>query len=69
MTKCNGEEVNTTQNTHVVSEIVGSHVGRKRGNGSALESLLSTPVLLNFTVNTVVNGSSYRCVYWNFTDR
>ena len=70
LTKCNGEQFNTTKSTHAASEIIGAQVGKRNGNasGSGLDSLLTNPVQLNFNFNTVANGSTYRCVYWNFSD-
>jgi hypothetical protein len=67
---CNGEEISTTQTTHAASDVVGAQVGMmdRRFNDSGNNPLLLSPVLLNFSFNTVVNGTSYRCVYWNFSD-
>ena len=67
VTKCNGEEINSPQTTHAASNVIGAQVGITNGN-SNLDTLLLNPVELNFRFNTVVNGSSYRCVYWNFSD-
>ena len=68
VTKCNGEEVSTTETTHAASDVVGAQVGKSSGNASNKDILLLTPVILNFSFKTVVNGSTYRCVYWNFSD-
>ena len=65
---CNGEEISTTQTTHAASDVVGAQVGNMEGSYSGSNSLLLSPVLLNFSFNTVVDGTSYRCVYWNFSD-
>ena len=65
---CNGNEVDTSQTTRAASDVIGAQVGRENGNDSALEALLLSPVTLSFTFNSVVNGSAYRCVYWNFSD-
>lgn len=67
-TGCNGEEISTTQTTHAASDVVGAQVGKMDRNDSGNNPLLLSPVLLNFSFNTVVNGTSYRCVYWNFSD-
>ena len=68
LTGCNGEEISTTQTTHAASDVVGAQVGKMNRNDSGINALLMSPVLLNFHFNTVVNGISYRCVYWNFSD-
>ena len=68
VTKCNGEEINTPQTTHAASNVIGAQVGITNSNASDLDPMLLNPVELNFRFNTVVNGSSYRCVYWNFSD-
>ena len=66
--ECNGEEISTTQSTRAASDVVGAQVGKTNQNTSDIVAVLQTPVMLNFTFNTVENGSSYRCVYWNFSD-
>lgn len=68
LTACNGEEISTIQTTHAASDVVGAQVGKMDGSDSGNNTLLLSPVLLNFSFNTVVNGTSYRCVYWNFSD-
>ena len=68
VTGCNGKEVDTIQTTRAASDVIGAQVGRKSVSGSTLEALLFSPVTLSFTFNSVVDGSTYRCVYWNFSD-
>ena len=68
ITNCNGEEISTMQTTLATSDVVGAQVGKKPENGNSLSALLLTPVVLNFKFDTVMNGSMYRCVYWNFSD-
>ena len=74
-TNCKGEEITTLQTTRAASDIVGAQVGKIAhvGKITEIENILNTtltlaPVTLNFTFNTVVNGTTYRCVYWNFSD-
>ena len=64
----NGEEINTQQITRAASNVIGAQVGMTNGNASDSNAIFMNPVELNFRFNTVVNGSSYRCVYWNFSD-
>ena len=68
VTDCKGEEVDIIQTTQVASDVIGAQVGRESGSSSTLEALLLSPISLNFSFNTLVNGSAYRCVYWNFSD-
>ena len=68
LTKCNGEKVDTTRSTQAASEIVGAQVGKRKVNVSSLNASLSNPIHLNFSFDMVVNGSNYRCAYWNFSD-
>ena len=68
VTSCNGVEINTPQTTHAASNVIGAQVGITSMNASDLDAVLLNPVELKFSFNTVVNGSSYRCVYWNFSD-
>ena len=67
VTECN-DEIHTTRTTRAASNVIGAQVGKKTANATELSSLLSNPVHLNFSFNTVVNGFTYRCVYWNFSD-
>ena len=68
ITKCTGEEISITQATHAATDVIGAQVGRTSRNINNLSTLPLTPVVLNFSFKTVVNGSTYRCVYWNFSD-
>ena len=68
VTKCNGEEMSVRQTTHAATDVIGAQVGKTSGSTSNMNTLLLTPVVLNFSFKTVVNGSTYRCVYWNFSD-
>ena len=63
---CTGKEVRTQGATDVLSAQVGS----RSENDSGLESLLYTPIDLNFTFVTNINSTleAYRCVYWNFSE-
>ena len=63
---CTGEKVRTQGATDVLSAQVGS----RRENDNRLESLLYTPIDLNFTFVTNINSTleAYRCVYWNFSE-
>ena len=65
-TTCTGEEVRTQAATDVLSAQVGS----RSKNVNGLESLLYTPIDLNFTFVTTINSTleAYHCVYWNFSE-
>ena len=66
--KCGGDEMNTLKSTQAASYVVGAQVGATNKDASDLNVPLMYPVGLNFSFNTVVNGSTYRCVYWNFSN-
>ena len=66
VSKCN-DEIHTIRITQAASDVIGAQVGKKTANVTELSPLLSTPVHLNFTFNTQLNGSTYRCLYWNFS--
>ena len=66
ITTCTGEKVRTQGATDVLSAQVGS----RSENDNGLESLLYTPIDLNFTFVTNINSTleAHRCVYWNFSE-
>ena len=62
VTTCDGE-LNIT--TKPASHVIGAGVGQA---GSTSDAVMMTPLMLNFNVSTVVNGSNYRCVSWDYSN-
>ena len=65
VTTCDGE-LNIT--TKPASHIIGAGVGRYSRGVSMSDAIMMTPVMLNFNISTVVNGSNYRCVSWDYSN-
>lgn len=56
-----------TLTTAAATDVVAAQVGMGNSQFTPSQTLQDDPVALSFSFGTVANGSSYRCVYWNFS--
>lgn len=68
ITPCTGQNISTTG----ASDVIAAQVGTGSSNSTFSSSLQKSPISLNFTFESTsdrIVDDSYRCVFWNFTDR